>query len=67
MRVKVVHMGGESQVYDLEEGATVMDALREANLPTSGIKINVNGKEASTPDLLADRDVVIAATKVAGG
>jgi len=65
--VKVVRMGEGSQVVELDEGASVMDALVEANLPTSGVTCNVNGRNASTAERLSDRQTLVVSTKVAGG
>jgi len=67
MRIKLLRLGHSARHVDLEDGATVQDALDEANITVSGHSISVNGFGAGTDTSVADQDVLVLSPKVQGG
>lgn len=67
LTVKVTKVPGAMQTITLEEGATVADALRIANITAeSGYEIRVDNEVASIDQTLDDGAVVIVTKMIKG-
>ena len=67
MKVKVGKIPGRTQVVELNEGATIADALKAADLPVSGYELRLSG--TVTEDFnkeVKDGDMVLLAQKIKG-
>jgi sulfur carrier protein ThiS len=67
MKVKVLVLGGEREIVEVPEGATVAEALRAANVSSAGVTCAVNGENAQLNHTLRDRQTITISNKVAGG
>ena len=66
--VKVATIGGEVKEFNLEEGATVEDALNAYGIdPDSSKKLRVDGEPVDLEDELEDGDYLTVSSKVKGG
>lgn len=64
--VKAGTVPGTLTTIALEEGATVADALRQANLDASGYQVRVNGETADTSRTLGEGDTVLLTRQIKG-
>ena len=67
MKVKVGKIPGRTQVVELNEGATIADALKAADLSVSGYELRLSG--TVTEDFnkeVKDGDMVLLAQKIKG-
>lgn len=64
--VKIVRVPGAVTELELNNGATVSDALSAAGLSASGFKLSVNGEAADTSDELENGDRVTLAKDAKG-
>lgn len=67
MKIKVGKIPGRTQVVELNEGATIADALRAADLSVSGYELRLSGQV--TDDFnktVSDGDMVLLAQKIKG-
>ena len=67
MKIKVMRMGQVTKELELANGCTVEDAARNAEFPTSGFSIILNGTGASLETGLTDGDIVSFVPKVSQG
>ncbi|HSV94539.1 MAG TPA: thiamine biosynthesis protein ThiS [Spirochaetia bacterium] len=67
MFVKVAAFGGKVQEVCLDEGATLEDALKAAEMSSESMEVTVNNREAELEDEVFDKDIVVLSPKVSGG
>lgn len=67
MQIKIGKVPGRTQVLELQEGATIADAVREANLDVTGHELRYNG--ASTENFnqtISDGAIVLLTPRIKG-
>lgn len=68
MRIKVLCLGRSAKEVQLEEGATVEQAITESNFPKdTSYNRHVNGNHANDSDILNEGDVLTLVPNVKGG
>ena len=67
MQIKVLRLGHSAQVIEVPAGSSVNEALAQAEVPSAGYAISVNGLGAGSNTALGDGDVVTLVPKVEGG
>jgi len=68
IRVKFLMLGQESVILDVPAGSTVADVLSAAGVPSTGLKVSVNGRDdTSMAERVSNGQTIVATNKVAGG
>ena len=67
MKVKILRLGHSASHADAPEGSTVQDVLSQADMPSEGYSVTINGLGAGLTAGLADGDIVTLVPKVEGG
>lgn len=67
MKVKILRLGHSAYELDAPAASTVLQALEQAEIPTEGYSVSVNGLGAGPSAELSDGDVVTLVPKVEGG
>ena len=67
MKVRILKLGHSASVLDVDEGATVEDAITAAGHDYHGYSLNLNGLGTAPDAVLSDGDVVVVSPKVQGG
>lgn len=66
MIVRVARMPGSFQEIELDDGATVGEAISAANLDPAGYEIRSNNQNAELGDLVEDGQSIMLVKKVKG-
>lgn len=68
MKVKILRLGHSATHADsVPEGSTVSDVLEQADVPSDGYSVSINGLGAALSAQVGDGDVVTLVPKVEGG
>ena len=67
MKIKILRLGHSAREVETASGSTVQEILDQAEVPTDGYSISVNGLGAGPSAGVADGDVLTLVPKVEGG
>lgn len=67
MQIRILRLGHSAQQVEAPAGATLGEALSQAEVPTQGYTLAVNGLGVSDTATLQEGDVVTLVPKVEGG
>jgi len=63
MQARVLKVPGKVIPLELDEGASVADAIRESGVDTEGCSITIGGADVPMEHLLQDGDIVMVANQ----
>lgn len=67
MKIRIMRMGQVTKELELADGLTIEDAAKQAEFPTSGFSVALNGVGASLETGLSDGDIISLVPKVSQG
>ena len=67
LKVRILKLGHSASFVDVDDGATVEDAVSAAGHDHHGYSLNLNGLGTAPDAVLSEGDVVVVSPKVAGG
>jgi len=67
MNIRILKLGHSATFVDVDDGATVVDAVSAAGHDWHGYSLNLNGLGTGPDAVLSDGDVVVVSPKVQGG
>jgi len=67
MNIRILKLGHSATFVDVDDGATVEDAVAAAGHDYHGYSLNLNGLGTVPDAVLSEGDVVVVSPKVQGG
>ena len=67
MKIKILRLGHSAREVEAASGSTIQEVLEQAEVPTHGYSISINGLGAGPSAGVAEGDILTLVPKVEGG